>query len=934
MKQIKDVMRFDGTFRSYQKRVLDRSTRYLADKRVHIVAAPGSGKTTLGIELIRRLNAPCLVLSPSVNIRDQWLARVREAYLPDGEPEGFLSNSIKQPGKITAITYQALHSGMTKGKGKSTKAKAETETVEERDKTDEGEEQDVLTTASEESEEDYSEFDFFATVKKCGIRTLCLDEAHHLRSEWWKALEELVAKLPDCTVISLTATPPYDSTPAQWERYIGLCGPIDEEIIVPELVKEGSLCPHQDYVYFNLPTKEEEEAVRHFAEEAVKKADELFRDEEFTRYISTHRGLAAPSECADLFIQKPEYLSSLLIFLQAKGIVFSKQLLSMLGTGSRLPVMTVKWMEILLQGFLYEDTESYQCPEEYREQLIASLKARGLIQKKKVCLVANEAISKLLASSKGKLNSILTVTKAEYENLGEELRLLILTDYIKKEYLQAVGDPEKSVNELGVIPIFESIRRSFLGENGTGIPAAKGARITDKELRMGVLSGSVVILPDSAIEPFKQLLTEQGCKADIRPLGNTGYHKIQVVGTEFTASGLVTELFNRGEVRVLIGTKSLLGEGWDSPCINSLILASFVGSFMLSNQMRGRAIRVMKNKPDKVSNIWHLICMQPQSAADVRGSVQGGTVELKGEEETEDFATLKRRFEGFLGVHYEKNYIENGLQRLSTIKGPYTAPLLGKINESMLTMAADRKGLQKKWEDSLKPLNKMEVAVEAGVSKDFFKTGVTFAKTLCYIVLEAIVFLFCLGGLLSHPGFLRGLLDLILVIFSGVFLIKDISKLLHTATPERYMKTMGEGILSALKRFRTVTEPGTSVAVDSVGEDGMCFLYLKGGSEREKDVFADCVCEFFGRVENPRYLLMSTKVVSKYQMYYSVPELFGKKKEDAQLFFGRIKPYMGNYSLLYTRGQLGKQALLGAKLHSIANKNPDCVNKKKRVRNA
>ena len=31
-------------------------------------------------------------------------------------------------------------------------------------------------------------------------------------------------------------------------------------------------------------------------------------------------------------------------------------------------------------------------------------------------------------------------------------------------------------------------------------------------------------------------------------------------------------------IKVIIGTKSLLGEGWDAPCVNSLILASFVGS--------------------------------------------------------------------------------------------------------------------------------------------------------------------------------------------------------------------------------------------------------------------------------------------------------------------------------------------------------------------
>ena len=70
------LLQFKGTWRAYQKRVLDHSQRYLSDGKLHIVAAPGSGKTTLGIELIRRLGAPCLILSPSITIRQQWLQRI------------------------------------------------------------------------------------------------------------------------------------------------------------------------------------------------------------------------------------------------------------------------------------------------------------------------------------------------------------------------------------------------------------------------------------------------------------------------------------------------------------------------------------------------------------------------------------------------------------------------------------------------------------------------------------------------------------------------------------------------------------------------------------------------------------------------------------------------------------------------------------------
>ena len=45
---------FKWTFRNYQQRVLDEAETYLKDGKIHIVAAPGSGKTILGLELIRR----------------------------------------------------------------------------------------------------------------------------------------------------------------------------------------------------------------------------------------------------------------------------------------------------------------------------------------------------------------------------------------------------------------------------------------------------------------------------------------------------------------------------------------------------------------------------------------------------------------------------------------------------------------------------------------------------------------------------------------------------------------------------------------------------------------------------------------------------------------------------------------------------------------
>lgn len=903
---IKDLLCFDGQWRSYQKRVLDRADQYLTDNRIHIVAAPGSGKTTLGIELIRRLNAPALILSPSINIRNQWLGRIKEAYLPvETETEGILSNTMKRPALINAITYQALHSAIVR-------------LGDNQDGEEENEPQDINEAGEiPEDYEDYGDFDFFAALKQCGIKTLCLDEAHHLRSEWWKALEELVKREPDLTVIALTATPPYDSTKAEWERYVGLCGPIDEEIIVPELVKEKSLCPHQDYVYFNMPTKEEEEAVIRFRQEAREIGSQILENQEFAIMVSRHMGIRNPDSFVEKLLEKPEYLSSLLVFLHAKNMSVSGELVQMLGAKGKIPSMNLKWLEILLQGFLYDDVDSFPSDRVFREQLTDLLKSHGLIQKKKVCLTVNENINKLLRTSKGKINSMVDIVGQEYKNLGQELRLLILTDFIKKEYLSALGAPDKSVHELGVVPVFENIRRAYEKNSG------------DKELRLAALSGSVVLIPESARPTLTTILTERKARASIKECGAPGYCQVTVNGREETASSLVTELFNRGEIRVLIGTKSLLGEGWDSPCINSLILASFVGSFMLSNQMRGRAIRTMRGNPDKVSNIWHLVCMEPKSFGQAD------------EEESEDFSTLKRRFEGFLGVHYQEDLIENGFTRLSFIKPPYHRKGLEEINQRMLAMAADRPALKKRWEDSLVVLDDMEVAVEAGVDKEFFQPGALLFQALAWTILIGIlmagnmVFLFgsILSPVLEGPAKHLLIFSLVAEGVLGALWSRCISRLVNLATPFRYMKSIGKGVLHALKQLGSIQREHVAVEVEDA-EDLLCFVYLKGGTEREKDVFAQCICEFFGIVDNQRYLLRAKGRVPRLCRYYCVPELFGRRKEDALLLVDSLRKYIGPYELIYTRNPQGRKVLLEARVHAFANRNERCVDKKKKVKNA
>lgn len=106
----KDTMAFRKDWRVYQSRLLEHLDRYLDNKRLHLVAAPGSGKTVIGLEVIRRINQPTLVLAPTITIRDQWVDRLVDLFLPPGNGKPvWVSAELRNPALLTVATYQALH---------------------------------------------------------------------------------------------------------------------------------------------------------------------------------------------------------------------------------------------------------------------------------------------------------------------------------------------------------------------------------------------------------------------------------------------------------------------------------------------------------------------------------------------------------------------------------------------------------------------------------------------------------------------------------------------------------------------------------------------------------------------------------------------------------------------------------------------------------
>lgn len=884
---------FKGEWRQYQKRILEKSDSIMADGHIHLVAAPGSGKTTLGIEFIRRNSKPALILVPTVTIRQQWVDRIREAFLDDESlADEMISQNLKQPKTITVATYQALHSAINRLEGDAE--------VEDTD--------DVV----ENEHFDFKDVDIIALFKNASLGTLCLDECHHLRNEWWKSLETFRKSFADISVISLTATPPYEGEPALWEHYVAMCGEIDEEITVPELVKEGSLCPHQDYVYFSFPTKEEEKQLDQFSTQKRAFLKNLSSDSMFCEAVRTSRALDGTIS-EDELLNEPKYLSATLIFLRYKGIEFPKHFQQLLGA-SLLPAFDLAWFEILLQGMLFDVPHWYDLSEEDSKELKHELKSLGLIDRKQVQLLRNKQLDQLLNQSLGKLNAVREIFKAEYETLGNDLRQLILTDFIRKDFEAHLGNPEVQYSQLGVLPYFEVLRRELVEQQ--------------LNVLVAVLTGSLVIVP-TAVKPRLEAIFGQDkiTFQQVGQLNEKDYVKVRLVGSQHDLVSAVTQLFQEGHIHVVIGTKSLLGEGWDAPCVNSLILASFVGSFMLSNQMRGRAIRIWPDNPEKTSSVWHLVSI---NLAEKKLFKKKEDEEVAVGIDSPDMELLQRRMKQFLGLHYNENTIESGVDRLDLGTIKFTKKDLTKLNQETIERSRNREELRERWNESLPLLEDMEVSNEVGVDKTFLPTVLltdarkilTYAQAIALTELIIYIILDFANGpsQLLYPVFILSLIVLN-IIWLRYFLYKS---------PYKRLELFAEAVRKALLASGHLQTQNCKARVVRGDKNSIhTAAYLKGGTLREKEIFAQALSEFFAPIENQRYILRATTWVNDQTKYFAVPSMFDKRKEDVIAFVANIEKYIGSYEIIYTRNVEGRHILLDARLNALGNKQERTFSKKK-----
>ncbi|MEQ8704343.1 MAG: DEAD/DEAH box helicase family protein [Phaeodactylibacter sp.] len=937
-------MNFSFPWRTYQERLLSEMGQYLRDNRLHVVAPPGSGKTVLGLEIMRQLDQPCLILCPTLAIRQQWGERLALDFLQGQQPT-WLSYDLQQPGTVTITTYQALHAAVKRGE------------------------------------------EIWETLSYLVSGTLIVDECHHLQKAWWQSLMKTYEQLSP-VLIALTATPPYDVSGYEWQRYQELCGLIDVEISMPELIAEGNLCPHQDYIWFTLPAAEEQAPLKAFQEAITDLLDHLKVNYTFRDHLKAHPWLVWPEGCLEAIYENPTYFSALMIVLEGIGGVAPATAIGIIGADdSLIPEMSLEWLEVFLNEAFYKDAHFKPAlSEPYMASIYRRLKKAHAIERGRIYLEEPPHLERRIRQSRSKLEAIGAIAELEYSSMGADLRLLVLTDYIRSEVLPRSELDETEMQKIGVAPIFETLRRTF-----------------PIEVEIGVLTGSLLILPKLLLPALKAQMQYLGLSESSLMATALSHdpHFVRLQPQEHLRKQmtyLVTQLFNSGQLQVVVGTNALLGEGWDAPSANTLILATVVKSFVSSNQARGRVIRTDPRQPDKAANIWHLACMDPYHHA-------GGL----------DWKKLAQRFRAFAGPSFEPEpRIENGVGRFRLVNLPVNEVSVARTNHLMAEHACMRDRLRREWDQSIQKgvhmaeeitlpvlrtkrqqqvyevfwirskamvdaqLNEMEqmgilalplvaagsvALVLSGMMPPQLLLAGSMLALLGYSLLS-----FGRNGYLGRlmrlirqfeaeqqlkvrwgrVGFATGLTaltagalsgwitglavvllssaatGLALSVLQGPQLAKAQRQLDEAGDGGLLLMRTGQGILFALRQLNLLSSPYFNIKLHIVqGATEQQGCYLEGVTLQEEQIFLELLGEALGPINNPRYLILRKHFAGAELLsvqHYAVPTVFGQRRADADAYLDALQRQLPEpLELLYTRTFEGRRILLAARAKTLTD---------------
>jgi superfamily II DNA or RNA helicase len=648
-----------GTLRRQQREALDALGSAWRDggQRAWVVLPPGAGKTLVGLEAARRLGRKTVIFGPNTAIQAQWLSQWSE-FAPATVAIGH-DRELREP--ITALTYQSLA---------------------------------VFDPDAEVDEEGHDTIEQGARPRRAslidrlhangkalvealhdaGPITLVLDEAHHLLEVWGALLAGLLDGLPDAHVIGLTATPPQTLSPEQAGLVDRLFGHPLYHASVAGLVRDGHLAPFAELAYLVTPTPTESDWLRGQAERFAELRTDL-TDPGFatlglfdwldSRFVSRSTDHGSPISWSRLEKTQPG-LARAAVRLHVAGLLA-------LPDGARVreehrrELSREDWVTLLddyLRGFLYRSPHPRD--KDAVEKIRVAVPSLGYRVTKHGIRAGRSPVDRVLARSEAKTHAAVEIVAWEATSLADRLRALVLCDHERATAtlparLTGVLDPQAGSARLML-------------ENMAGDPRTAA-------LNPVLVTGRTVAAPAATARDFAEWAAGA---VDLDPVDADAPEVVEITGSwsSRTWVQLVTEYFESGRCQILIGTRGLLGEGWNAPTVNTLIDLTAATTATSVVQTRGRALRADPAWPGKVATNWSVVCVSDEHP--------GGAA---------DWDRFVRKHTGFLAVDHSGEIVD-GVAHVADEFSPYTPPPVQEfdaVNASMLERSANRVHIRDAW---------------------------------------------------------------------------------------------------------------------------------------------------------------------------------------------------------------------------------------------
>ena len=587
-------------------------------------------------------------------------------------------------------------------------------------------------------------------LKEVGIGLIILDECHHLMHHWGRILAEVKELFGDPIVLGLTATPPdIEATPGtDAKRYDEFFGPVDYEVPVPALVRASNLAPYQDLCYFVRPAPHELDYIAGVDGEFEELLLDLQKPHDGdSKYIAplddwiytslqervNHRG---ESLSWSKFYSKNEvYCDNARRYLQGNQRPLPSDV-------PRIPLKTsdeswtrMSMLRSVLDRYVRHGLRlsKSKIDHEKAESVIDRLRLLGVQITETGSRPCASPVGRVMAYASSKVDALNEIISVEMKALGPNIRAVVVTDFEKTSataLVEGVLDKEAG----GAIAVLRSLVKHQAGDHLDPI----------------LMTGSTVLVDDDLAERFleraKAWINERNLDVTFTDEVHDGYHEIHGRGKHWAPryySLMITEFFQDGLTKCLVGTRGLLGEGWDASRINVLIDMTTVTTSMSINQLRGRSIRLDKKWPEKVANNWDIVCVADEFT---RGF--------------DDYQRFKQKHKQLFGV-CDDGAIEKGVGHVhaafNDVRPEGISEGMALFNEEMVRRAMSRAHTRELWGIG-KPFGiEARQAVEAKASSGFssgFKFGakkeVWTDASLTQAIANAIVDSLCELGEMTH----------------------------------------------------------------------------------------------------------------------------------------------------------------------------------------